>query len=214
MLLGRIREEARKRGNVLKLAQALGVKRQTVYNRLRHDGPFSDEDLKIAARCLEIAVPAVGFEEPAAAYDAAAFEHPAEARIPRYDVRLSAGAGAFHDRVRVLDRIPFTLAFIRRKLGRSGADGLVIVEAAGDSMEPTIGSGDLVMVDTEDQLVTDGLFALVIDDALVVKRLRRRADGLEVASDNAELYPPMFFPRDRAGELHVIGRVRWIGRVL
>ena len=134
--------------------------------------------------------------------------------VPRYDIRLSAGSGTFVDRAVVLDQIPFTARFLRRKLGRGSTDGLAIVEAAGDSMEPTISDGDLVMVDTRDRSPGDGLYALVFDDSLLIKRLHRLLDGFEIGSDNHELYRPITVPRDRLNEVQVVGRVRWIGRVV
>ena len=153
-----------------------------------------------------------GFAEDQAAYsDQADSEF---VGVPRYAVRLSAGAGAVEGRIRVIDHIPFTERFLRRKLGRSNADGLAIVEVAGDSMEPTIGNGDLVMIDMNDCDVVDGLFALVIEDTLVVKRVRRLAEGLEIYSDNHALYPPLRFGRADLEHLHVIGRVRWIASLV
>ena len=134
--------------------------------------------------------------------------------IPRFDVRLSAGSGTFSDRAVVLDQIPFTARFLRRKLSRGSTDGLAIVEAAGDSMEPTISDGDLVMVDTHDRSPGDGLYALVFDDSLLIKRLYRLLDGVEIGSDNRDLYPPITVPRDRLSEVQIVGRVRWIGRVV
>ncbi len=141
-------------------------------------------------------------------------ESPSHVSIPRYDVRLSAGDGAFVERAELLDHIPFTPRFLRRKLGRGSTEGLVIVEAAGDSMEPTISDGDLVMIDTTDRAPQDGLYALILEDALMVKRVHRMLDGLEIASDNRELYRPIVLPKGRMDEVQVVGRVRWLGRVV
>ena len=134
--------------------------------------------------------------------------------IPRFDVRLSAGSGTFSERAVVLDRIPFTARFLRRKLSRGSPDGLAIVEAAEDSMKPTISNGDLVMVDTHDRSPGDGLYALVFDESLSIKRLHRRLDGVEIGSDNQDRYRPITVPKDRLGEVQIVGRVRWIGRVV
>ncbi|SMF82839.1 Phage repressor protein C, contains Cro/C1-type HTH and peptisase s24 domains [Tistlia consotensis] len=134
--------------------------------------------------------------------------------IPRYDVQLSAGGGGFAQRAELLDEIPFTPKFLRRKLGRGTTRDLVMVEVAGDSMEPTLSDGDLVMIDTSSRTVNDGLFALVWEDALLVKRLRRAVDGLLIISDNSDLYEPMLLPRSRGDEVQVVGRVRWVARVV
>ena len=81
-------------------------------------------------------------------------------------------------------------------------------------MKPTISDGDLVMVDTHDSSPGDGLYALVFDESLSIKRLHRRLDGVEIGSDNQDRYRPITVPKDRLGEVQIVGRVRWIGRVL
>jgi len=135
-------------------------------------------------------------------------------QVPRYDLQLSAGSGAFIDRAQLLDHIPFTPAFLRRKLGRSTTDGLVMLEARGDSMEPTLGNGDLVMVDMRERDLQGGLMAFVYNDTAFIKRLRPLIGGVEIISDNADLYKPELIDRAQLDELQIIGRVRWIGRVV
>lgn len=133
--------------------------------------------------------------------------------IPRYDARLGGGAGSLNDRAALLDHIPFTEEFLRKKLGRTSIDGLAMLEVRGDSMEPTIGDGDLVLVDQTQREPEDGIMAIVMDDFAYVKRIRHFFDGLEIISDNRDLYPPIQLGRDRLTDLHIIGRVRWCGRV-
>lgn len=135
--------------------------------------------------------------------------------VPRYDVTLAAGHGSFVERAPLLDHIPFTQTFLRRKLGRSSTDGLVILDARGDSMEPTIGDGDLVMVDTNTTDLQGGVMAFVLDDVAYIKRVRILMEGgVEIRSDNAEVYPPERLSGDRLGDLQVLGRVRWVGKVI
>ena len=135
--------------------------------------------------------------------------------IPRYDLTLSAGDGAFVDRAEVLDAVPFSKGFLWRTLKRSSVDGLILLMARGDSIEPTIGDEDLVMVDMGEKDLQGGLMAFVIDDTAYIKRLRPLIDGgIEIVSDNSDLYPPQRLDRDRLGELRIIGRIKWIGRVV
>lgn len=134
--------------------------------------------------------------------------------IPRRDVRLSAGDGAVNlDDAPVLDDIPFTREFLRDRLGRSHMRGLVMVKAAGDSMEPTIGDGDLVMVDTDQRELSPGIFAALRSGEAIVKRLARAGRGVSIISDNPA-YPVEHVSGDALADLIVLGRVRWIGRVL
>lgn len=138
-----------------------------------------------------------------------------EATVPRYDLALAAGHGSFVERALLLDYIPFTEAFVRRKLGRASTKGLVMLDARGDSMEPTIEDGDLVMVDTLDTQIQDGLMAFVLDDVAFIKRMRPLVEGgVEIISDNRDVYEPQRLAGDRLRELQVIGRIRWIGKVV
>lgn len=134
--------------------------------------------------------------------------------IPRYDVKLSAGAGSFTDRAEVLDEIPFTREFMRRKIGRNSLNGLVILEARGDSMEPTIGDGDLVLIDQNEATIQDGILAFTYDENVFVKRIRVQFDGIEIVSDNKDMYPSRNLNQVDMERFHIIGRVRWIGRVI
>lgn len=133
--------------------------------------------------------------------------------VPRYDATLAAGAGAFNDRAKMIDHIPFTKEFMANKLGRNSADGLIILEARGDSMEPTISGGDLVLIDQQSKEIADGIFAFVLDDTAFVKRIRNTPAGVEVLSDN-RMYSPYYLEQDRLGSFHIIGRVRWIGKTI
>ena len=135
-------------------------------------------------------------------------------KLPRYNARLAAGDGAFNERAELLDHIPFTKQFLSRKLGLMTARDLAILEVQGDSMEPTIGDGDLVIVDQSQRTIADGIMAFILDDTAYIKRMRRFFDGIEIISDNKELYPPIQLGRDRFEELHIIGRVRWCGHIL
>ena len=134
--------------------------------------------------------------------------------IPRRDVRLSAGHGfANMEDAPILDRIPFTREFLRERLHRTHTRGLLMVKASGDSMEPTIGHDDLVMVDTEDVEVRSGIFAIVLHGEAMVKRLERTGAAVAIISDKPA-YPVRHVENGDIDAFKVIGRVRWIGRVL
>jgi phage repressor protein C with HTH and peptisase S24 domain len=90
---------------------------------------------------------------------------------------------------------------------------LSIIRVAGDSMLPTLGDGDDILVDRGDgqARLRDGVYALRLDGGLVVKRVKldRAAARAEVVSDNPA------YPRrapEPAAALDVVGRVVWTGR--
>ena len=133
--------------------------------------------------------------------------------IPRYDTELSAGSGSFSERAELLDHIPFTREFLLRKVGRKTPEKLAILEVRGDSMEPTIADGDLVLVDLRKRGLADGIMAFVLDDVAYVKRIHSALDEIEIISDNREVYPPQTLPRRELDRIHIIGRVLWCGHM-
>lgn len=79
----------------------------------------------------------------------------------------------------------------------------------GDSMEPRYSSGDVVLIDMSDREPRHGkVFALVGDEGLRIKQLRRGPAGWEMHSFNPDQskYPPEPIVSDNYA---VIGRVRW-----
>ena len=83
---------------------------------------------------------------------------------------------------------------------------MFIAEGLGDSMSPTIGTNDLLLIDrSADTLrVADQIWAFSFGGAGMVKRLRPRPDGsIAILSDNPSV------AEDKAvdDELFLIGRV-------
>ena len=132
--------------------------------------------------------------------------------IPRYNATLSAGNGHWNpDHTDILDHIPFTPEFLRRRLGRSNPDDLIILAANGDSMEPQISDGDLVMIDQRKKDLIEGIFAITLNGMARVKRLRPMLNGdLEILSDNP-LYDKEVLKKENVQEFQVIGKVVWCG---
>jgi len=129
------------------------------------------------------------------------------ARIPRLDVRAAAGAGGLADDDPVLG----DMAFDARLIATLGLrpEALSLIRAQGDSMEPLIRDGDMMLVDGSDRvgLGRGGIHVIRLDGVLQVKRVRRVAGGFEILSDNPA-YPPVV---DRP---EILGRVVWLGRAL
>lgn len=131
--------------------------------------------------------------------------------VPRLALGASAGAGTLDDRE---DR-EGVLSFDERWLRGLGArpNSLSIIRVDGESMAPTLGDGDEIMVDRADAAdrLRDGIYVIRMGDVLMVKRvaLGLRRDRIAVRSDNP-LYPAWedVDPADVA----IIGRVVWTGR--
>jgi phage repressor protein C with HTH and peptisase S24 domain len=179
-------------------------------NYLNGGVPGVDKALAIANACnVELEWLVTGRNPPSRSSD----EQSNFVGIPRYDAELSAGSGSFSERAELLDHIPFTREFLLRKVGRKSAENLAVLEVRGDSMEPTIADGDLVLIDRQKRKLADGIMAFVLDDVAYVKRIRSFLDEIEIISDNREVYPPQILPRRELDRIHIIGRVLWCGHM-
>ena len=121
--------------------------------------------------------------------------------VPRLDLAASAGAGSTVDDEVALAAAMLPVAMVRRlKLERGS-----VIRVRGDSMEPGLCDGDLLVVDAARRSpdARGGVFVIRLDDALMVKRVRRHEGRLIARSDNP-LAPPL---PDAA--VHVIGQVVW-----
>ena len=131
--------------------------------------------------------------------------------IPRYEIQPDTTDETVADQQEAVER----LAFRRDWLTREGLqpDSLVLVGARGDSMEPTVADGDLLLVDTRERGVTeDAIYVIQLDDHVVAKRLQVDwKGGLWVRSDNPQ-YVEQHITDQEAAQLRVVGRVVWVVR--
>ncbi|WP_325950234.1 XRE family transcriptional regulator [Pseudomonas putida] len=130
--------------------------------------------------------------------------------VPLYDARCSAGNGAWNERSRVLVNLSFTRYSLRKK-GLNPTD-LACLRIDGDSMTGLLEDGDTVMVDLgRNSLEGEGVYVVMLDDHLYAKRLQRQFDGAVRIISHNKAYEPMTVPKERLGELQIIGRVVWAG---
>ncbi|MRJ40804.1 MULTISPECIES: XRE family transcriptional regulator [Idiomarina] len=80
--------------------------------------------------------------------------------------------------------------------------------APDDSMSPSIREGDVLVVDMHDREVKDGKVYIVrYADALIIKRLFKRINGLLLRSDNTAAVPDETLPPNKQDAIEVVGRV-------
>jgi len=129
--------------------------------------------------------------------------------VQRVRVKPAAGEGTVVFEEEQGPPLAFSTRWIKR-LGLKRKD-LYVVEAQGDSMEPTIVDGDVIMMDAGSTRVIDGsIYVLRYADELKVKRLYQRYDGsLIIRSDNANKYPEETVPPSTGNQVDVLGRVVW-----
>jgi phage repressor protein C with HTH and peptisase S24 domain len=132
--------------------------------------------------------------------------------VPRHQVAASAGHGAVISDETVVDHLAFRRSWIAQTLGLDPLH-LALIDARGDSMSPTIESGDLLLLDTRSgSAKTEGIYVINLAGALLVKRLRIKLSGsVEVMSDNPR-YASETISGSELERLVMVGRVVWHGR--
>jgi phage repressor protein C with HTH and peptisase S24 domain len=128
--------------------------------------------------------------------------------VPVVSGRISAGGGLIPD-----TSIELRLAFRRDWIKRHGDPGnMSLIRVSGDSMEPTLYSGDIVLVDHNRNYIDPqgGIYAIAMDDIIMIKRLQMiyPAMKIRVISDNPR-YETFELEPDR---VVINGKVIWFGR--
>ncbi|ACL73559.1 putative phage repressor [Thioalkalivibrio sulfidiphilus HL-EbGr7] len=208
------------------LAQQLGVHKNSIGNYERGERtPDADflrklMDAGYNANWVITGEGPMRLGEPEPAAPQAAPEHMIQevgeeyALVPLYDVRAAAGHGAVVEEEQVTDSLAFKRQWIHQELHANPAD-LYLIYVDGESMEPTLRPGDVILVDrrSAQAVPRDGIYVLRMDGSLLVKRLQRLPGRkVKVTSDNPA-YEPFELALDTPGEdLAIIGRVVWSGR--
>ncbi|MFT8717962.1 LexA family transcriptional regulator [Acetobacter sp.] len=134
--------------------------------------------------------------------------------VTYYDARASAGFGRTCEETSA-QPVQFPRFFLTDELGLQPT-GLIIITADGDSMLPTIHSGDRLLIDTRPSSRIEGVYAVVMHGALFVKRVSRTANGDFLVQSDNQAYRSETFPADQVSfskpeghALTIIGRVVW-----
>lgn len=196
------------------LARFLGVVPSTISNWQRRGS--IDHDL-IFTKCNDLNEAwiltgdgpmrrsAAGAAEEQGPYSGAAFTY-----VPMVRGPIRAGRGILPDNI-----IETVLAFRSEWIARKGDPAsMAVIKVTGDSMEPTLLTGDLVLVDLSRNVIDPhgGIYAIGVDDSIMIKRLQLLAEPgrVLIASDNPK-YQPMEMPSD---QVIINGKVIWYGREL
>ena len=208
----RIKQE-RQRLNLTQnqVAESVGVGKTTVINWEKEDGtsPTGIQMSKLLDLGFDIFYILKGSN-----FDTSVSKTDVYDYVPMFDVEVSAGNGAMA--YGVVDPAGH-LAFRKDWLHERGlhVKDLNCVVARGDSMEPTIGSKDTLLVDTSKTNPRDGqIYVIRSSDMLWVKRIQRQIDGsLLLISDN-DAYPPMSLNLNDHPDVQVICQVVQVSKDL
>ena len=200
----RLRALVVKTGSVSALARATGTSGGAIHKWLKAQSEPSRDRLVALARAAKVsvrwlatgegaqeeglpegyAIPACGCAEVAA----------------KYGAKLGIG--------QTVTTLAFKREWLERRLGLEPC-AVLLVEAMGDAMAPTIEEGNLVLVDiSEPPFKDDGVYVIVRDERLCVRRVSRRLDGTIVASTDNPAYSAETVQAD---SIKPVGRVVWRG---
>ena len=128
--------------------------------------------------------------------------------IRRFQGKISAGGGLSPD-----DDVDVQLAFRRDWIKKKGSPGnMSLIKVSGDSMAPTLLSGDLILVDHSRISIAPqgGIYAIAIDHEIMIKRIQLLflINKLKIISDNKH-YESIEADPD---QVKINGKVIWFCR--
>lgn len=197
----RLRQEIDRIG-VSELARSTGFARNSLYNWSDKGNIPLDKLIVLGNLGVDIEYVVSGISKSAQNIE----QEKEFSSIPVHDVEVSAGDGALNEN----NKTAYSLAFRNDWLKSRGlhVKDLHVVIARGDSMEPTIGDKDSLLVCTAEKNPKDGhIYVIRSGNMLWVKRIQVLLDGgLLLISDN-KMYPPMLLNLDESSDIEVIGKV-------
>lgn len=135
--------------------------------------------------------------------------------IPRALARPSGGGGSLMTSGETEGALAFRREWISRKT-RTSPERLRVMMVVGESMSPTIGNGDIVLVDEGAQgkeLVEGRVYVIRKGEEIYVKRFRKGVGKLMFLGDNRDMdYLDVTVNDGDEDGFKVIGRVLWAGK--
>lgn len=207
------------------LSRLTGVKRSTIKNILDRKtiGPKSVQSLSralhISPNWLEFGVgpmrlsdesaelPVGGAPGASGGVDPAAYAY-----VRKATSKLSAGGGVIPEEEFESQRYAFLRSWLRSVA--TSAENCILMEIDGDSMHPTLDSGDIVLIDMgRTEVISDGVFAFGEGDVINIKRIQRAHPKYRIISDNSDekKYPCR---EVEPCDIRIIGRIIWLARMI
>jgi phage repressor protein C with HTH and peptisase S24 domain len=130
-------------------------------------------------------------------------------QVPKVKARLCAGGGSFDVSGEVEDYFAFRRSWAQRK---GDPMAMVMMDIFGASMEPELREGDTVLLDqSQSQIIAGQIYAVGVEDTVMVKRIEKRPHGLALLSENPN-YSALLLQGDELETVRVIGKVVWVCR--
>lgn len=209
----RLRELVKEFGSQAEVAKRAGISRQSLVQILRYDSVTGEGSrprvgtLKAICKVLRVGLGHFEDDGTLIAMDSVPVQNDDMMEIAEIDLRFGLGA-AFMDEEVVESSIttrPFPRSWLRQ-LTSAREEDLYWAKGQGNSMEPLIGDGDIILIDRSQNSLTFGdlVWAIAYGQTGMIKRLRAMADGsVKILSDNPNISAELAYD----GELHIFGRV-------
>lgn len=125
-------------------------------------------------------------------------------QVNEIDLRFGMGGGAYFDAPIKAEAMSFSKAWLAHFTSAS-PDNLFFAKGIGDSMQPTIYDGDIVLIDRSQKqpMMGDQIWAITQYGHGMIKRLRPTENGYKILSDNQSVPPDTAMD----GSMDIIGRV-------
>ena len=128
--------------------------------------------------------------------------------IDLVDVRGSCGFGYtnFEDTPQV-EKLVVTRDWFIKNFSFYNPRNIRIITADGDSMSPEIDDGDSVFIDISDKLVRDGIYVVLVDGDLFIKRVQRMPKKHICLISENPAYKEIDINLDSDIRVDIVGRV-------
>lgn len=137
--------------------------------------------------------------------------------------RASAGNGSVNGELLEIEDYRAYSRFELRRMTGQNPERLRVMPVIGDSMEPEIRAGDVVVYLPMDRMTDDGLYIFRMDDALKIKKLQRYTGGaIQIIPANPVYEKEMLLPLPdadtpnmyRSRESGLVGFFQIVGKVV
>ena len=189
---------SKKTGNEIRqslLAEALGITRQTVSNRIKNESEVTVRELARIEEFFNIKI--LGNKSSQNNEDLIELDY-------YNDVFASCGRGSIvfsDEKIKVALSTLLIEGFSKNKL-------YSVINASGNSMAPTIDNGDKLIVEhwSGNQIQDNKIYVFCFNNEFFVKRLSKNLDEIIIKSDNPD-YRTRTIGRKSANELTLIGKI-------
>lgn len=190
------------------ISKKLGLQRMSLYRWMKGVNEPSDDSMADLCKFFGVSPAWLKYgETDITAPQSLVLENGAVA-VPQYDITAMCtptDCGSDVNNLEMITLIKVTSEFLDAHCQGANPNYLHLIKATGDSMDPTIKRGDLVIVDTYNTSIQeDGVYVIRMNSAVIIKRIQLLVKGVRIISDNRDLYGPI---EANLEDIEIIGKV-------